>query len=96
MPGLFTIGRKDSLWRGFQEMTLRWGEKRFGFLPRTFVLPEDREQLEQRMRQSSRPMIVKPPNWFCGIGIKLINKIGSFLNLREIRCATNISFDGSF
>ena len=21
-------------------------------------------------------MIVKPPNWFCGIGIKLINKIG--------------------
>ena len=23
-----------------------------------------------------RPMIVKPPNWFCGIGIKLINKIG--------------------
>ena len=23
-----------------------------------------------------RPMIVKPPNWFCGIGIKLINKLG--------------------
>ena len=33
-----------------------------------------------------RPMIVKPPNWFCGIGIKLINKIG------EQRLSTSESF----
>ena len=53
-----------------------FGRNSFGFLPRTYIVPEDREELEEVMKASDKAMIVKPPNWYCGIGIKLINKIG--------------------
>ena len=53
-----------------------FGRNSFGFLPRTYIVPEDREELEEVMKASGKAMIVKPPNWYCGIGIKLVNKIG--------------------
>ena len=53
-----------------------FGTKNFGFLPRTYIVPEDKEELVKAMKDSNKAMIVKPPNWYCGIGIKLINKIG--------------------
>ena len=57
-------------------MVNQFGEENFGFLPKTFLLPDDREMLVAFMEEFKKPMIVKPPNWFNGIGIKLINKIG--------------------
>ena len=53
-----------------------FGTKNFGFLPRTYIVPEDKEELVKAMKDSNKAMIVKPPNWYCGIGIKLINNIG--------------------
>ena len=75
-PGLFVIGRKDKLWTSYQNMMNTFGTQHFGFLPRTFIVPEDKEELVRAMKESKKAMIVKPPNWYCGIGIKLINKIG--------------------
>ena len=57
-------------------MVNQFGEENFGFLPKTFILPDDREMLVTFMEEFKKPMIVKPPNWFNGIGIKLINQIG--------------------
>ena len=31
------------------------------------------------IRQTNRVMIIKPPNYYCGIGIKLINNTGQTL-----------------
>ena len=75
-PGLFTVGRKDSLAVNYERMKLKHGDRVFDFMPRSYVVPEQKEELEKVMRQpGAKPLIVKPPNWFCGIGIKLINKV---------------------
>ena len=76
-PGLFSIGRKDSLWSGYTQMRQSWGGRHFDFHCRTFVLPEDREQLETVMAREDKAFIMKPPNWYCGIGIKMIHRLGN-------------------
>ena len=75
-PGLFVIGRKDCLWLSYQKMVQQFGEKEFDFLPQTFIVPQDKEELVEAMQEKRKTMIIKPPNRFCGIGIKLINRIG--------------------
>merc|ERR1711892_266507 len=74
-PGLFIIGRKDSLAICYEAMAGKYGRSEFGFLPKTYILPEDKDELTKVLEKSRKAMIVKPPNWFCGIGIKLINRI---------------------
>ena len=74
-PGLFSIGRKDSLWQGYSRMRDKWGEDVFGFHAKTYVLPKDKEQLLTAMKNEDTPFILKPPNWFCGIGIKMIHRL---------------------
>ena len=57
-------------------MVEKWGTKEFDFHSKTYVLPEDREDLENVMRNGDTPFIMKPPNWYCGIGIKMISDLG--------------------
>ena len=57
-------------------MVRKFGGSEFGFLPKTYILPDDKDELVKVLENSRKPMIIKPPNWFCGIGKKLINKIG--------------------
>ena len=57
-------------------MVRKFGKSEFGFLPKTYILPDDRDEVVKILENSRKPMIIKPPNWFCRIGIKLINKIG--------------------
>ena len=76
-PGLFSLGRKDSLWRGYTNMRQTWGDKHWDFHSRTFILPEDREELESVMAREDKAFIMKPPNWYCGIGIKMIHRLGN-------------------
>ena len=80
-PGLYVIGRKDCLAKSYQKMENQFGQEHFNFHPRTFVLPEDHEELTRFMEASKEPMIAKPPNWFNGIGIKLIDKGNSCINM---------------
>ena len=87
-PGLFSIGRKDSLWEGYKRMQKKFGEDQFNFHAKTFVLPGDRGELERAMESGSRAFIMKPPNWYCGIGIKLVNDFGKILSHDKIMYVT--------
>ena len=46
-PGTFHIGRKDKLWKNYRKLLLKYGEKEFDFLPRTFCLPADDKLLRE-------------------------------------------------
>ena len=62
-PGLFTVGRKDSLAVNYERMKLEFGDGLFDFMPRSYVVPEQKEELEKVMKQpGAKPLIVKPPN----------------------------------
>ena len=68
------IGRKDLLWLSYRRLQQLHGEAEFGFLARCFLLPEERDRCREAMEAGAGVMIVKPPNYYCGIGIRLINK----------------------
>ena len=48
-------------------------------------MPEEKDLVVKVMENSSAPMILKPSNWFCGIGIKLINNLGKNLSYLCLR-----------
>jgi len=72
IPGMYMIGRKDCLAKCYQEMGKQFGKEQFDFHPRTFILPDDLDQLTKFMEDNKKQMIMKPPNWFNGMGIKMI------------------------
>ncbi|CAG9857800.1 unnamed protein product [Phyllotreta striolata] len=80
-PGTFQLGRKDRLWRNFQKMILKFGVREFGFLPHTYILPQEAKLLKQCWEYkisnagTSDMWIIKPPASARGVGIKVINKL---------------------
>uniref|UniRef100_A0A1Y1KUX1 Tubulin polyglutamylase TTLL4 n=2 Tax=Photinus pyralis TaxID=7054 RepID=A0A1Y1KUX1_PHOPY len=77
-PGTFQLGRKDRLWRNFQKCIHMYGYKEFGFIPRTYVLPQDlkllRQQWQHKNGEGDEKYIIKPPASARGTGIKVINR----------------------
>ncbi|RZC39534.1 tubulin polyglutamylase TTLL4-like, partial [Asbolus verrucosus] len=77
-PGTFQLGRKDRLWRNFQRLINKFGHKEFGFIPQTFILPQELKILkhnwEYKNGNGSDAWIIKPPASARGVGIKVINK----------------------
>ncbi|XP_060522806.1 tubulin monoglutamylase TTLL4-like isoform X2 [Cylas formicarius] len=77
-PGTFQLGRKDRLWRNFQRMISKHGLKEFGFLPHTYILPQEMKLLKQNWEfkngNGNEMWIIKPPASARGVGIKVINK----------------------
>lgn len=77
LPGSFQIGRKDRVWRNLQAQMNRHGKKEFGFMPRTYVIPQDLKLLRQmwpRYSQRGAKWIIKPPASARGTGIKVVNR----------------------
>lgn len=76
--GTFQIGRKDRLWRNMQRLAMKHGVKEFGFLPQTFVLPQDLKLLKHswmyKNGSGGEKWIIKPPASARGVGIKVINR----------------------
>ena len=60
-------------------MVEHYGTADFNFIPKTFIIDDDKDKLVEFMETFKKPIIVKPPNWFNGMGIKLINKIGNWI-----------------
>ncbi|XP_037808642.1 probable beta-tubulin polyglutamylase isoform X3 [Lucilia sericata] len=81
MPGSFRIGRKDSMWRSIQHNMKKFGNKEFGFMQRSYIMPDDIEDLRQVWpKNASRQAkwIVKPPASARGTGISIVNKWSQF------------------
>lgn len=67
---------KDRCWRNLQNVMSRHGKKEFGFMPRTFIIPQDLNLLRQtwhRYSQKNTKWIIKPPASARGTGIKVVN-----------------------
>uniref|UniRef100_A0A1B6JU11 Tubulin polyglutamylase TTLL4 n=1 Tax=Homalodisca liturata TaxID=320908 RepID=A0A1B6JU11_9HEMI len=75
-PGTFQIGRKDRLWKNLFRLMAKFGKKEFGFIPRTYVLPQDNKLLRSAWEKNcgKEKWIVKPPASARGTGIKVIHK----------------------
>lgn len=75
-PGSFQIGRKDHLWRNLLRLMTKFGKKEFGFMPRTYILPQDNKLLRSAWEKhcGKDRWIVKPPASARGAGIKVIHK----------------------
>jgi len=86
-PAMHELGRKDSLFRNYAVMRTKWGKTDYDFMPLTFMLPADRKKLSRYMsRHPDMFWIIKPPNLFCGMGIKVINKISEIPNKKSQLC----------
>lgn len=75
-PGTFQIGRKDRLWRNLSRMIMKHGKKEFGFVPRTYVLPQDLRGFRQVWEKAAgkEKWIVKPPASARGTGIRVVHR----------------------
>lgn len=75
-PGTFQIGRKDRLWRNLSRMIIKHGRKEFGFVPRTYVLPQDFRGFRQAWEKTGgrEKWIVKPPAAARGTGIRVVHR----------------------
>ncbi|XP_049950814.1 tubulin monoglutamylase TTLL4-like isoform X1 [Schistocerca serialis cubense] len=75
-PGTFQIGRKDRLWKNLYRLMTKFGKKEFGFIPRTYVLPQDSKMLRQAWEKNcgKEKWIIKPPASARGTGIKVIHR----------------------
>jgi tubulin polyglutamylase TTLL4 len=55
-------------------MRSEFGAEDWSYMPHTYILPAEKDQLRKVMRRAKGSFwIVKPPNLFCGMGIKVIN-----------------------
>ena len=73
VPGQWILGRKDHFTREYNKQ--RTTNSYHNFYPETFVLPEDGDELREFMSQE-KPVLVKPPNWFSGLEIKITDQRG--------------------
>nr|CAD7460643.1 unnamed protein product [Timema tahoe] len=75
-PGTFQIGRKDRLWKNLYRLMAKFGKKEFGFIPHTYVLPQDGKILRQAWEKScgKSRWIIKPPASARGTGIKVVHR----------------------
>jgi len=77
LPATFQIGRKDRLWKNVHRFMTKFGREEFGFVPRTYVLPQETKQLKAAWEANGTkgsPWIVKPPAAARGTGIRVVNK----------------------
>ncbi|XP_046602645.1 tubulin monoglutamylase TTLL4-like [Neodiprion lecontei] len=75
-PGTYEIGHKDRLWKNISRLRARFGKRCFAFIPRTFVLPTDFDQL-RRVWESNKPRnkwILKPPASSRGRGVSVVSR----------------------
>ncbi|XP_068994059.1 tubulin monoglutamylase TTLL4-like [Neodiprion pinetum] len=75
-PGTYQLGRKDRLWRNLSRMIVKYGKKEFGFVPRTFVLPQELRCFKQVWEKAAgrEKWIIKPPASARGTGIRVVHR----------------------
>ncbi|XP_001988081.2 tubulin polyglutamylase TTLL4 isoform X2 [Drosophila grimshawi] len=87
LPGSFRIGRKDSCWKNLQRQMKKHSNREFGFMPRTYVIPNDLCALRKRWpkyAQRNTKWIIKPPASARGAGIRVVNRWGQIPKRRPL------------
>ncbi|SPP81697.1 tubulin polyglutamylase TTLL4 isoform X1 [Drosophila guanche] len=87
LPGSFRIGRKDSCWKNLQRQMGKHSNKEFGFMPRTYIIPNDLCALRRhwpKYSQRNTKWIIKPPASARGAGIRVINRWGQIPKRRPL------------
>ena len=82
LPGQWVLGRKDWLARSYQAMKENEKWQHFDFHPRTFLLPlgaQETQQIRDSFNGKSATFLIKPVNWFSGLGIKITNNLEEIL-----------------
>uniref|UniRef100_A0A3Q0KRK4 Tubulin tyrosine ligase-related n=1 Tax=Schistosoma mansoni TaxID=6183 RepID=A0A3Q0KRK4_SCHMA len=76
LPCSFQLGRKDRLWRNIVQMQLKHGKEHFNFMPQTYCLPGDLDELKKVWDEEgeNQRWIMKPPASARGIGVRLVTK----------------------
>jgi tubulin polyglutamylase TTLL5 len=74
-PCSFYITRKDLMYKSVAKLSEVFGCKHFLFLPKTFILPNEYQYLQQEMKNDSRQWIFKPAAQSQGRGIFVTNKL---------------------
>ena len=59
IPGLGQLGHKGLFWEHYKNMTNKYGTEDFSYMPRSFLLPGDYEELRDAWDTSSA-WIIKP------------------------------------
>jgi len=86
-PAMHELGRKDRLFQNFAAMRKKFGKKEFNFMPHTYILPNDKKKIAKQMAMNrDRFWIIKPPNLYCGMGIKVINSFKDIPNKKSQLC----------
>eukprot|EP00965_Chrysotila_dentata_P226660 6195544-Pleurochrysis_carterae.AAC.3 len=73
-PKASSLTLKSNLWSNFQRMQRKFGRQHFDYMPATFLVPLQLDQLEtclQSAEYSETVWIVKPAAAYCGRGISL-------------------------
>ena len=66
--------KANILLQNYARMREQFGKEEWSYMPHTYILPGERDQLRRKMRKVKNSFwIIKPPNLFCGMGIKVIN-----------------------
>ncbi|XP_025190868.1 tubulin polyglutamylase TTLL4-like [Melanaphis sacchari] len=74
-PGTFQIGRKDRLWKNLQRLMSKYGKEHFGFIPTSYILPQETRLLRQVWEKNDEDKwIIKPPASARGSGIRVVSK----------------------
>ncbi|XP_076680663.1 tubulin monoglutamylase TTLL4 [Andrena cerasifolii] len=74
-PSTAQLGNKILLWKNFRRMMRKHGCNRFNYIPVSFVLPKERDELRKFMNKNGGIWIVKPPDSCAGHGIKLVSRV---------------------
>ena len=75
-PNSFEITRKDRLCTNISEMQAKFGLEEFGFIPETFVLPDEFNDFLSSFQREKGLWILKPSCSSQGKGIYLIENVG--------------------
>ena len=82
LPGQWVLGRKEWLARSYQAIKKNKKCQHFDFHPRTFLLPlgpQETQQIKECFREKPATFMIKPVNWFSGLGIKITNNLEEIL-----------------
>jgi len=74
-PGTFQIGRKDRLWKNLQRLMLKYGKEHFGFIPTSYILPQEARILRQVWEKNDEDKWIIKPVLFLKLIVKIMIKL---------------------